>query len=196
MSYLICTKCKRYYKLQPGEYPEDFMDRCACGGKLIYSDTNLLSSKKTHGPKNIIIHLVIIIAITFLLFYSVPFQNVNSSAAVTSIGQQEAQVADVQGQSDPKVLTQVNYGDCWADSMWLYDQLTGAGIPVRIMSYVDRGYGAGYRHTWVEINTGNVWKSWDYTGFNSHHYGDVGDGTPFVLIGPGNETANILGTGY
>ena len=57
MSYLICTKCKRYYKLQPGEYPEDFMDRCACGGKLIYSDTNLLSSKKTHGPKNIIIHL-------------------------------------------------------------------------------------------------------------------------------------------
>lgn len=32
--YLICQKCKGYYKLQPGESPEDFTDVCACGGKL------------------------------------------------------------------------------------------------------------------------------------------------------------------
>ncbi|HEX3012960.1 MAG TPA: hypothetical protein VHO92_01630 [Methanobacterium sp.] len=33
--YLICKKCNRYYKLQPGESPEDF-DKCQCGGELEY----------------------------------------------------------------------------------------------------------------------------------------------------------------
>ncbi|MCC7559798.1 MAG: hypothetical protein KO318_05130 [Methanobacterium sp.] len=34
--YLICDNCKGYYKLQPGESPYDFSDKCECGGKLIY----------------------------------------------------------------------------------------------------------------------------------------------------------------
>ncbi|MCZ3365463.1 MULTISPECIES: hypothetical protein [Methanobacterium] len=33
--YLVCEKCNSYYKLQPGESPEDF-DRCQCGGELKY----------------------------------------------------------------------------------------------------------------------------------------------------------------
>jgi len=36
--YLVCDKCNRYYKLQPGESPEDFEDTCECGGKLEYRD--------------------------------------------------------------------------------------------------------------------------------------------------------------
>lgn len=36
MGYLICSKCKSYYKLQSGESPNDFMDKCDCGGKIRY----------------------------------------------------------------------------------------------------------------------------------------------------------------
>jgi hypothetical protein len=32
--YLVCDKCNEYYKLQPGESPEDFTDKCECGGNL------------------------------------------------------------------------------------------------------------------------------------------------------------------
>jgi hypothetical protein len=120
----------------------------------------------------------------------------NTTAKLNAIGQQEAQYKDVQGVSDVNSFNQLGYGDCWADSMWLYDKLTAAGIQVRIMGYVNRGTGVGYRHAWVEINTGNGWTMWNYTGYNSQHYGDVGCGTPYVLIGPGNSTADIESTGY
>lgn len=36
--YLVCDKCHEYYKLQPGESPDDFHDECECGGKLQYSE--------------------------------------------------------------------------------------------------------------------------------------------------------------
>ena len=36
MGYLICGKCKSYYKLQSGESAKDFVDDCDCGGKLRY----------------------------------------------------------------------------------------------------------------------------------------------------------------
>lgn len=34
--FLVCDKCGGYYELQPGESPEDFIDKCECGGKLIH----------------------------------------------------------------------------------------------------------------------------------------------------------------
>lgn len=34
---LICQECGEYYKLQPGELPEDF-DKCQCGGELEYKE--------------------------------------------------------------------------------------------------------------------------------------------------------------
>jgi heat shock protein HtpX len=37
--YLVCDKCNGYYKLQSGESPEDFTNRCDCGGKLEYQDS-------------------------------------------------------------------------------------------------------------------------------------------------------------
>ncbi len=36
MGYLICGKCKSYYKLQSDESAKDFVDHCDCGGKLRY----------------------------------------------------------------------------------------------------------------------------------------------------------------
>ncbi len=36
MSYLLCSKCKSYFKLQSGESAKDFVDLCYCGGKLRY----------------------------------------------------------------------------------------------------------------------------------------------------------------
>ena len=35
--YLVCKNCGGYYKLQPGESPEDF-DRCQCGGELEFKN--------------------------------------------------------------------------------------------------------------------------------------------------------------
>ena len=36
MAYLVCDKCGEYYELQPGESPDDFSDKCECGGDLRY----------------------------------------------------------------------------------------------------------------------------------------------------------------
>ncbi len=44
--YLVCQKCNGYYKLQPGESPEDF-EECQCGGKLkYYENIDWLFKKK------------------------------------------------------------------------------------------------------------------------------------------------------
>ncbi|MBF4474620.1 hypothetical protein [Methanobacterium formicicum] len=34
MPYLVCDKCGSYYELQLGESPNDFTDKCECGGNL------------------------------------------------------------------------------------------------------------------------------------------------------------------
>lgn len=126
---------------------------------------------------------------------------VNITGILDRIGQEEAQFDDVQhvtlyGIDDATVIEYYGYGDCWADSCWLYNKLTAAGIPVRIMGYVDGGIGDGWRHTWIEINIGNGWQNWDYKKYNSKHAGDNGYGTPFVLIEPGNAPADVMRTGY
>ena len=36
MGYLICSKCKSYYKLQSGESAKNFVSNCDCGGKYRY----------------------------------------------------------------------------------------------------------------------------------------------------------------
>lgn len=128
-------------------------------------------------------------------------KKVDVTAILDAIGRQEAQFDDVQGVTlygldDARVMDYYGYGDCWADSCWLYDKLTAAGIPVRIMGYKDGGWGAGWRHTWIEINIGNGWETWNYTKYNSKHAGDNGYGTPFVLVEPGKAPADILSTGY
>lgn len=39
MGYLICNKCEGYYELQPGEFPEDFILTCNCGGELKFHNS-------------------------------------------------------------------------------------------------------------------------------------------------------------
>ncbi len=36
--FMACNKCNRYYKIKPGGSPEDFPQRCECGGKLEFKD--------------------------------------------------------------------------------------------------------------------------------------------------------------
>lgn len=48
MGYLVCQNCKGYYKLQPGENPEDFTNTCACGGNLRYAVSIDVVNNKTH----------------------------------------------------------------------------------------------------------------------------------------------------
>ncbi len=37
--FLVCDKCNGYYELKPGESPDNFTDKCECGGKLEYRDS-------------------------------------------------------------------------------------------------------------------------------------------------------------
>ena len=57
----------------------------------------------------------------------------NVQSILNTIGTAEAKFADVQGQSSASVMVECGYGDCWADSSWLYEQLTAKGIDTRIM---------------------------------------------------------------
>ena len=36
--YLYCQECDGYYQLQPNESPDDFTDKCECGGHLEYKE--------------------------------------------------------------------------------------------------------------------------------------------------------------
>lgn len=51
MGYLKCEKCGGYYELQKGESPDDFQDKCECGGNLNYVES-LDMNKPDETPKN------------------------------------------------------------------------------------------------------------------------------------------------
>jgi hypothetical protein len=97
----------------------------------------------------------------------------SAQAIVDSIGYAEAKFKDIQGQSSPSVMDNCGYGDCWADSGWLYNKLSAAGISVRIIGHTTGSYPL---HRWIEINIGNGWKTWDYAKYNSQHHGPTGSG--------------------
>ena len=124
------------------------------------------------------------------------------SSILDTIGKEEAKFADVQGVTykgldDAGVITHYGYGDCWADSSWLYNQLSAAGIQVRIMGYSNApSSSAWYRHAWAQINIGNGWVDWNYVGYGSQHHGNGGGYSPIVLINPGHTPAEIGSTGY
>ena len=51
MAYLVCDKCGGYYELQPDESPENFTDKCNCGGNLKYiKDLNDLEGLQNLYP--------------------------------------------------------------------------------------------------------------------------------------------------
>ena len=120
-------------------------------------------------------------------------------SVIDSIGRTEANFRDVQGQSSASTMSRVGYGDCWADSEWLYNKLNAAGVSARIMGYVGGGTGAWYRHAWVQINTGSGWVTWNYAKYASQHHGDGLHAAAYVLIAPSKkivDVANMVATGY
>ena len=48
MGYLVCDECKEFYELEDGESPDQFSDKCECGGELKYLGT-LESSDRNIG---------------------------------------------------------------------------------------------------------------------------------------------------
>lgn len=53
MGYLICENCRSYYELKEGESPEDFLDKCECGGKLRYAENiDIVSPDWEEAPIN------------------------------------------------------------------------------------------------------------------------------------------------
>lgn len=52
MGYLVCDGCHGCYKLKPGESPEDFLDKCECGGTLKYAHSLDLDEATENIPKN------------------------------------------------------------------------------------------------------------------------------------------------
>ena len=101
----------------------------------------------------------------------------NVQSIINSIGYAEAKYLDIQGQSSASVMEQVGFGDCWADSYWLYNKLSAAGISVRIVQCSGGSYPL---HRWVQINIGSGWVNWNYAGYSSYHCGSLG--TAYYVI--------------
>lgn len=51
MGFIACKKCSAYYILKEEEYPEDFSDKCECGGKILYYDYIPLNKVYNKCPK-------------------------------------------------------------------------------------------------------------------------------------------------
>jgi len=67
---LVCNKCRSYYQLKEGEFPEDYDDECDCGGKLEYKKSNkpdfkLILHYKVFGV-GVILFLIGIIMLTLV----------------------------------------------------------------------------------------------------------------------------------
>lgn len=122
-----------------------------------------------------------------------------AQSIIDSIGYSEAKYEDIQGQSSASVMEKVGYGDCWADSQWLYNKLNAAGIPAQIMGYVGGGTGAWYRHAWVRYYNGSTYVDWQYTKYNSQHFGDGLKAASYVLIAASSKVVDVsamVATGY
>jgi hypothetical protein len=140
---------------------------------LIYSFSKILAFQATN---NRIPNYVSVTSLTKSDKTSIKIGS-NAQAIVDSIGYEEAKFEDIQGQSSPCVMQNCGYGDCWADSGWLYNKLSKAGISVRIIGHTKGSYPL---HRWIEINIGNGWKTWNYAKYNSQHHGPTGSGNYVV----------------
>ena len=68
-SYLVCNKCGGYYELQPGESPRDFSLECECGGHLVQSTSNSLTS---YGDEYKDYGTAIAVSYVLLIFGGIP----------------------------------------------------------------------------------------------------------------------------
>ena len=168
--YLNLVKSTRSYIYSTGKAPNN--EKTTLGTikfqNLVYTFSKIVKFQSTNNrlPNTVSVKPATAIAAT-------PASS-KVQSIVDSIGYAEAKFRDIQGQSSPSVMAQVGYGDCWADSGWLYNKLSAAGVPVRVMSTTSGGI--YYLHRWVEINIGNGWQTWDYAKYHSQHYSALGSG--------------------
>ena len=88
MGFLVCKECGGYYELQEGESPEDFSDKCECGGLLEYApsldETSKADKSKSRFEDYIstdfraIIIGLIIVFISFVLSYILNLNHLTS----------------------------------------------------------------------------------------------------------------------
>lgn len=86
MGYLVCDKCRAYYKLQKGESPDNFSDECPCGGHFIYRES-IISEENIWSKPIFRITAILIIIIILILLTSVICQK--SSFNVYSYNENE-----------------------------------------------------------------------------------------------------------
>jgi uncharacterized protein YpmS len=169
--YLNLVKSTRSYIYTTGKAPNN--EKTSLGTikfqNLVYTFSKIVKFQST---KNRLPNTVSVKPSTTGV--SATSSNSKVQSKVDSIGYAEAKFRDIQGQSSPSVMAKVGYGDCWADSGWLYNKLSAAGISVRIMGTTSGGI--YYLHRWVEINIGNGWQTWNYAKYHSQHYSALGSG--------------------
>jgi len=168
--YINLAKTTRSYIYANGKAPN--YENCTLGKikyqNLIYNFSKILAFQAANN------RLPNFNSVTPISKTSTSIKSSSSAqATVDSIGYAEAKFRDIQGQSSASVMDKCGYGDCWADSSWLYGKLSSAGIAVRIIGHTTGSYPL---HRWIEINIGNGWKTWDYAKYNSQHHGPTGSG--------------------
>jgi hypothetical protein len=167
--YLNLVKSTRSYIYSTGKAPNN--EKTTLGTikfqNLVYIFSKIVVFQNTNKrlPNTVSVKPATTIAATYA--------SSKAQSIVDSIGCAEAKFRDVQGQSSPTVMAQCGYGDCWADSGWLYSKLSAAGISVRIIGHTTGSYPL---HRWIEINIGNGWQTWNYAKYNSQHHGPTGSG--------------------
>jgi hypothetical protein len=82
MPYLVCERCGEYYELQVGESSKDFVDRCACGGKIrvVENLDDIPQDFKTDISRFKIGFIAVLIIFSILAGYFVFLQGLNANA--------------------------------------------------------------------------------------------------------------------
>lgn len=68
--FLVCNQCDCYYELPIGESPENFIDKCECGGNLKYiSNLNANELVQNNYESKFVFHPVISIFLGFIVLF-------------------------------------------------------------------------------------------------------------------------------
>lgn len=92
-AYLICDNCGAYYEIHEDESPEDFPDKCECGGTFKYIampkslDKKLVGRKKTTGPTEYLRTPLALIVVSLACIWSIQFdQSLIATSGIVGLG--------------------------------------------------------------------------------------------------------------
>ena len=165
MGYLVCDKCKGYYKLKPGEFSTDFSNKCSCGGNLKFayektgSDVN--KKKKRKYTKKLINNkfylVLILIAVLMVVFASAVYvMSLSATKPVTVVNVDGDEFASTSSQSqgsdynsgyDEGYFTGVN--DAYAGE----DYSDGISTTINVSEFWKQGYKEGYNQGYYDLKS-------------------------------------------